>query len=61
MKEWLSKKEYISPSIVNDIIVLMGQALLRQLLRSVPCFALIADEATDISRPCLLGGLTVIM
>ena len=38
---------------MNEITVLLGQALLRQLLNdvgSVPYFALIADEATDISH-----------
>ena len=53
MSQWLKKREYISPEIVNELIVLMGQSVLRQLLaeiRSCQCFSLIADEATDISH-----------
>ena len=53
MKLWLRKKEYISPEIVNELIMMMGQAVLRQLLkdvRSALWFSLIADEASDISH-----------
>jgi len=53
MKEWLLKKEYISPIIVNEIVALMGQGVLREILtdiRSSTWFSLIADEATDISH-----------
>ena len=50
---WLKKREYISPAIINEIITLCGNTVLRQLLQdihAVNCFALIADEATDISH-----------
>ena len=53
MKEWVSKKEYISPSIVNEMVVQMGQAVLREIIgeiRTATWLSLIADEATDISH-----------
>ena len=53
MKNWLLKKEYISPEIVNELISIMGQTVLRQILseiRSTMWFSLIADEASDISH-----------
>ena len=51
--QWLQKREYISPTITNEIIVLMGQSVLRALLsdiHSCQWFSLIADEATDLSH-----------
>jgi hypothetical protein len=53
MKEWITKKEYISPSIVNEIVVQMGQVVLREILgeiRTAMWFSLIADEATDTAH-----------
>lgn len=53
LREWLSRNEYTSPTIVNEIIVLMGQEILRGLLeeiRAAILFAIIADEATDVSH-----------
>ena len=53
MKTWLRKKEYISPEIVNEIIMMMGQSVLRQLLSEIKSslwFSILADEATDISH-----------
>ena len=53
MKTWLHRKEYISPEIVNELIMMMGQAVLRQILaeiKSTLWFSLIADEASDISH-----------
>ena len=50
MKTWLHKKEYISPEIANELIMIMGQAILRQILaeiKSTLWFSLIADEASD--------------
>ncbi len=50
---WLRKREYISPEIINEIITICGQMILRQLLQDISAadhFALIADEATDISH-----------
>jgi len=35
MKQWLNKKEYTSPEIINDIIQLMGQAVLRKILANI--------------------------
>ena len=53
MIAWLKKKEYISPEIINELITIMGQAVLRQILaniKSTPWLSLIADEASDISH-----------
>ena len=53
MKVWVNKEEYISPNIVNEIIVLMGQTVLRNIIAQIKSsmwFTLIADEATDISH-----------
>lgn len=35
MKTWLHKKEYISPEIVNELITMMGQTVLRQILAEI--------------------------
>lgn len=53
MSQWLKKRDYISPQVINELIVLMGKSVLRQLLadiRSSHVFSLIADEATDLSH-----------
>ena len=53
MKTWLRKKEYISPEIINEIIMIMGQSVLRELLGEIKSslwFSILADEATDISH-----------
>lgn len=53
MKEWLSKREYISPDIVNDLMTTMGQFVLRNILAKVKqamWYAVIADEAIDVSH-----------
>ncbi len=50
---WIKKRDYISPAIVNEIITLCGNTVLRQLLGDIQAakyFSLIADEATDISH-----------
>ena len=53
MKDWLCKKQYISPEIINELITMMGQTVLRQILEEIKStlwFSLIADEASDISH-----------
>ena len=50
---WLKERDYISPEIVNEIITICGQRILRQLLEDIKAanyFAVIADEASDISH-----------
>ena len=45
---WLKERDYISPEIVNEIITICGQRILRQLLEDIKAanyFAVIADEA----------------
>lgn len=58
LKEWLSKNDYTSPVIINEIINLMGQQVLRELLgevRAAKWFTIIADEATDVSQNELIS------
>ena len=53
LKSWVYRKEYTSPDIVNEIIAIMGQKILRDLLARIKrssWFTIIADEATDIKR-----------
>ena len=53
MSAWLAKRDYISPSIINELLTISGNAVLRNLLseiREADHFAIIADEATDISH-----------
>ncbi len=53
MKTWIYRKEYTSPEIVNEILALMGNTVLRSIvsdIHSSSWFSIIADEATDISR-----------
>ena len=53
MKTWLRQREYISPEIINEVIMMMGQAVLRDILTEIKrsyWFALIADEAFDLSH-----------
>ena len=56
MRVWLNKKEYISPDIVNEIIVLMGQTVLRSIIMQVKTsmwFALIPDKASHVMSICV--------
>ena len=53
MKTWLRKREYISPEIINELITIMGQRVLREILTEIRrsyWFAIIADEASDLSH-----------
>lgn len=53
LSSWLSKREYISPQIVNELITLLGNTVLRQLLHEIKSshyFSVIADEATDVAH-----------
>ena len=50
---WLKRRDYISPAVINEIITICGNTVLRQLLQEIHAadwFSLIADEATDISH-----------
>ena len=52
MISWLQQRDYISPTITDEIVNSMGQMILRGILKdikSVQWFSIIADEATDIS------------
>ena len=51
--KWLELKRYQSPQIVNEIVTLMGQDVLRGILvkiREAEYFGLMADETRDISN-----------
>lgn len=50
---WMKKRDYLSPEIINEVISICGQTVLRNLLQNIKAaehYSLIADEATDISR-----------
>ncbi len=50
---WIKKRDYISPAVVNEIITLCVNTVLRQMLvdiRAAKYFSFIADEATDIAH-----------
>ena len=53
LASWLKRREYISPSITNELITLCGNAVLRQLLKDISSaqyFSVIADEGTDVAH-----------
>ena len=53
LKQWIKEKKYLSGDIINEIIRIMSNQLLRTLLseiREAGMFSLIADEATDINN-----------
>ena len=53
LKKWLENRQYLSHDIVNEMIMLMGNTLLRKLLANIreACwFSIIADETRDISN-----------
>ena len=50
---WLKKHQYMSHDIINELITLMGKAILRDLLvniREANWFAILADETRDVSN-----------
>jgi len=54
VKNWITEKKYMSHDIVNELISLMGQKVLRQILEKIKSnspywYSVIADEATDIA------------
>ena len=53
LKKWLQQQQYMSHDVSNEIITLLGNALLQELLsriREGTWFAILADETTDISN-----------
>ena len=53
LKSWIKDKKYLSSDIINEIIQLMSNAVLRNILgkiREACRFAIITDEATDVSH-----------
>ena len=55
VQAWLNEEKYMSHDIVNELINIMGQEVLGCILHSVKSpnpswYAIIADEATDVSN-----------
>ena len=55
VQTWLNEEKYMSHDIVNELIYIMGQEVLRCILHSVKSanpswYAIIPDEATDVSN-----------
>ena len=53
LKTWIQERQYFSPVILNEQIVLMGLSVSREPLvdiRRSEWFSVIADEATDLSQ-----------
>lgn len=51
--QWINDGHYLSHDIVNEIITLMGNTVLRQLftkIRAVRFFSIMADEMRNISN-----------
>ena len=59
LKKWLEKHQYMSHQMVNEMITLMGNTVLRKLLlkiREACLFAILSDETCDISNHEQLCG-----
>ena len=55
LSEWLQNKKYMSPQIINELISIMGQSLLRMILKNIQnsspsWYSIIADEARDVAN-----------
>ena len=53
LKAWVCARKYFSPEIVNEQMEIMANCVLRNILsdiHSADWFAIIADEATDVSK-----------
>eukprot|EP00794_Sanderia_malayensis_P011513 gene11513-12705_t len=54
LNRWIDKSHYTSPDIVNELIEMMGNDVLRSILEDIRSnfglFSLIADESRDISN-----------
>ena len=54
LNQWIEDRRYISPDIINELVEMMGNAVLRSILQDIKenlgLFGLIADESRDISN-----------
>ena len=54
LTNWIENKQYLSPVINNELLEMMGKAVLRSILEDIRdnsgFFGLIADESRDISN-----------
>lgn len=51
--QYINNKQYLSNEIVNEMIALMSNVVVRQIISKIweaPFYSIIADEATDISQ-----------
>ena len=65
IRQWLSEKKYMSPEILNELISMMAQSVLRKPSCNIKkatlhWFGIIADEAMAMDvgnrEHCLYGG-----
>lgn len=54
LNHWIEKGQYLSPVVINELIEMMGNSVLRSILEDIKgnsgLFGLIADESRDISN-----------
>lgn len=53
LKQYISKKNYLSNDVINEMVALMSNVVVRQILseiKEMSMFSIIADEACDISQ-----------
>ena len=53
LAKWINNQQYLSPEIINELITLIGNDLLRQLLSSIhgaTWYAILADETADVAN-----------
>ena len=54
LNQWVEDRRYISPAIINELIEMMGNAILLSILQDIRrnsgLFGLIVDESRDISN-----------
>ena len=65
LKQYVDNGNYLSHEIINEMISLMSNEVLRQILseiREAQIFSLIADEITDVAHKeqlCITIGLVI--
>lgn len=53
LRSWINQKKYSSPEIINECIALLGQNVVKQIVRKVKdvkYFSILADETRDVSN-----------
>lgn len=53
MNSWIEEGHYLSPVVINELVEMMGNAVLRSILKDIQgnsgLLGLIADESRDIA------------